>query len=188
MRRSFILCRMIRMLEALAQDSWTIPACMMYEPSSNRRALHFGYFELTDCRHGWRIYSVVAKKSVAVKKVVDVAKREKGASVKVTSVKPSASKAAAAQTTITLKQIGVQLAATHELPKQQVEALFSNMIEIIIKHLKKGAKVRISGIGILQVKKRAARMGRNPATGESMKIKPSKKVSLRVAQDLKAKI
>jgi DNA-binding protein HU-beta len=150
------------MLEALAQDSWTIPACMMYEPSSNRRALHFGYFELTDCRHGWRIYSVVAKKSVAVKKVVDVAKREKGASVKVTSVKPSASKAA--------------------------EALFSNMIEIIIKHLKKGAKVRISGIGILQVKKRAARMGRNPATGESMKIKPSKKVSLRVAQDLKAKI
>jgi len=88
-RRSFILCRMIRMLEALAQDSWTIPACMMYEPSSNRRALHFGYFELTDCRHGWRIYSVVAKKSVAVKKVVDVAKREKGASVKVTSVKPS---------------------------------------------------------------------------------------------------
>ncbi len=130
---------------------------------------------------------MVAKKSVAVKKVVDVAKRGKGASVKVTSVKPSASKAAAAQT-ITLKQIGVQLAATHELPKQQVEALFSDMIEIIIKHLKKGAKVRISGIGILQVKKRAARMGRNPATGESMKIKPSKKVSLRVAQDLKAKI
>ncbi|MGA7656774.1 MAG: HU family DNA-binding protein, partial [Methylocella sp.] len=121
------------------------------------------------------------------KKVVDVAKRGKGASVKVTSVKPSASKAVAAQT-ITLKQIGVQLAATHELPKQQVEALFSDMIEIIIKHLKKGAKVRISGIGILQVKKRAARMGRNPATGESMKIKPSKKVSLRVAQDLKAKI
>ena len=185
MRRSFVLCRIIRMLEALAQDSWTIPACMMYEPSSNRGALHFW---LTDCRHGWRICSVVAKKSVAVKKVVDVAKREKGASVKVTSVKPSASKAAAAQTTITLKQIGVQLAATHELPKQQVEALFSNMIEIIIKHLKKGAKVRISGIGILQVKKRAARMGRNPATGESMKIKPSKKVSLRVAQDLKAKI
>ncbi len=130
---------------------------------------------------------MVAKKSVAVKKVVDVAKRGKGASVKVTSVKPSASKATAAQT-ITLKQIGVQLAATHELPKQQVEALFSDMIEIIIKHLKKGAKVRISGIGILQVKKRAARMGRNPATGESMKIKPSKKVSLRVAQDLKAKI
>lgn len=131
---------------------------------------------------------MVAKKSVAVKKAVDVAKRENVTSVKVTSVKPAASKAAAAQTTITLKQIGVQLAATHELPKQQVEAILSDMIETIIKHLKKGAKVRISGIGILQVKKRAARMGRNPATGESMKIKASKKVSLRAAQDLKAKI
>ncbi|VTZ26110.1 HU, DNA-binding transcriptional regulator, beta subunit (fragment) [Methylocella tundrae] len=40
----------------------------------------------------------------------------------------------------------------------------------------------------MQVKKRAARTGRNPATGESIKIKASKTVSLRVGQDLKAKI
>lgn len=131
---------------------------------------------------------MVAKKSVAVKKAGAVVKSENSASAKATAVKPAAAKAAPAQTTITLKQIGAQLAATHELPKQQVEAIFSDMIETIIKHLKKGAKVRISGIGILQVKKRAARMGRNPATGESIKIKASKKVSLRVAQDLKAKI
>ncbi len=123
---------------------------------------------------------MVAKKAVA-------AKKNTRAGGKVASAKPAAAKAAAAQT-ITLKQIGVQLAESHELPKRQVEALFGDMIETIIKHLKKGAKVRISGIGILQVKKRAARMGRNPATGESMKIKPSKKISLRVAQDLKAKI
>lgn len=123
---------------------------------------------------------MVAKKAVATKK-------NTGATGRVASAKPMAAKAAAAQT-ITLKQIGVQLAEAHELPKRQVEALFGDMIETIIKHLKKGAKVRISGIGILQVKKRAARMGRNPATGESMKIKPSKKISLRVAQDLKAKI
>ena len=131
---------------------------------------------------------MVAKKPVAVKKAVDAAKRTKVTNVKATSVKSPASKAAAAQTTITLKQIGVQLAAAHQLPKRQVETLFGEMIETIVKHLKKGAKVRISGIGILQVKKRAARMGRNPATGESLKIKPSKKVSLRVAQDLKARI
>jgi DNA-binding protein HU-beta len=134
----------------------------------------------------WRIGSVVGKKSVAVKKTVRVAKKGNGAGIKGRS--PAASKAAAGQTTITLKQIGVELAETNELPKRQVEALFSDMIETIIKHLKKGAKVRISGLGILQVKKRAARMGRNPATGESMKIKPSKKVSLRVAQGLKARV
>ena len=88
----------------------------------------------------------------------------------------------------TLKQIGVQLAETHELPKRQVEALFGDMIDAIVKQMKKGAKVRISGLGILQVKKRAARMGRNPATGEAIKIKASKKVAFRVAKDLKEAI
>jgi DNA-binding protein HU-beta len=87
--------------------------------------------------------------------------------------------------TVTLKQIGVDLAAAHELPKRTVEALFNDMIETIVKTIKKGSKIRISGIGILQVKKRAARMGRNPATGETIKIKASKKVSLSVARDLK---
>ena len=46
----------------------------------------------------------------------------------------------------------------------------------------------ISGLGILQVRKRAARMGRNPATGEAIKIKASKKVAFRVAKDLKEAI
>jgi DNA-binding protein HU-beta len=55
----------------------------------------------------------------------------------------------------------------------------------VTKHLKKGDRVRVPGLGILQVRKRAARMGRNPATGEAIKIKASKKVSFRVAKDLK---
>ncbi|HTI87743.1 MAG TPA: HU family DNA-binding protein, partial [Alphaproteobacteria bacterium] len=42
-----------------------------------------------------------------------------------------------------------------------------------------------SGFGILQVRHRPARMGRNPATGEAIKIKASKKVAFRVAKDLK---
>jgi DNA-binding protein HU-beta len=84
-----------------------------------------------------------------------------------------------------LKQIGHELAEAYELPKRTVESLFNDMTDTIIKNIKKGSKVRISGIGILQVKKRAARMGRNPATGESIKIKASKKVALSVARDLK---
>jgi DNA-binding protein HU-beta len=87
--------------------------------------------------------------------------------------------------TVTLKQIGHELAEAYELPKRTVESLFNDMTDTIIKNIKKGSKVRISGIGILQVKKRAARMGRNPATGESIKIKASKKVALSVARDLK---
>jgi DNA-binding protein HU-beta len=62
------------------------------------------------------------------------------------------------------------------------------MVSNITKHLKKGARIRIGGLGILQVRKRAARMGRNPATGEAIKIKASKKVAFRAAKELKESV
>lgn len=105
-----------------------------------------------------------------------------------TASKTSPRAGAASRTTVptvTLKQIGHDLAEAYELPKRTVESLLNDMTDSIIKTIKKGSKVRISGIGILQVKKRKARMGRNPATGEAIKIKASKKVALSVARDLK---
>jgi len=56
------------------------------------------------------------------------------------------------------------------------------------KHLKKGDRIRMNGLGILTVRKRAARMGRNPATGEAIQIKASKKVAFRASKDLKEAI
>lgn len=123
---------------------------------------------------------------MAAKKSPDVAKTVTAKAAKTTKVKPATAPAAAAQTTVTLKQIGVRLAEAHELPKRQVDALLDDMVAAVVKHMKKGAKVRISGLGILQVKKRAARTGRNPATGEPIKIKASKKVTFRIASDLKS--
>ena len=61
----------------------------------------------------------------------------------------------------------------------------SDAIGLVTKHLKKAERIRIAGLGILQVRKRAARMGRNPATGEPIKIKASKKVAFCAAKDLK---
>ena len=63
--------------------------------------------------------------------------------------------------------------------------MLTGMIKEITKHLKKGKRIKIGGLGILQVRKRPARMGRNPATGEAMKIKASKKIAFRAAKDLK---
>ena len=51
--------------------------------------------------------------------------------------------------------------------------------------LLQGHKVRVTGLGIFQVKKRPARMGRNPATGEQIKIKASKKLAFRAAKEVK---
>ena len=97
------------------------------------------------------------------------------------STKPTATKVE----TVTLKHLSETLSETHELPKKQVNAMLEDMVSTITKHLKKGSRIRMSGLGILQVRKRAARMGRNPATGEAIKIKASKKVAFRVAKDLK---
>ncbi len=94
-------------------------------------------------------------------------------------------KKAATPTTVTLKHIAATLAEDHELSKKTAKAIMNDMVTKITKHLKKGERIRIVGLGILQVRKRAARMGRNPATGEAIQIKASKKVAFRAAKELK---
>ena len=103
---------------------------------------------------------------------------------------PAAKKAAAPakaapQMTVTLKHLAAALSDSHELPKKQTEAVLGDLVTLTTRHLKKGDKIRLNGLGILQVRKRAARMGRNPATGESIKIKASKKIAFRAAKELK---
>ena len=90
--------------------------------------------------------------------------------------------------TVTLKHLAAELAEHHELSKKQAEAVLSDIVGLAIRHLKKGNRLRFNGLGILQVRKRAARMGRNPATGESIKIKASKKVAFRAAKELRETI
>ena len=90
--------------------------------------------------------------------------------------------------TVSLKHLAASLAETHEMPKKQGEALLNDLVNLITKHLKKGDRIRLAGLGILVVRRRAARMGRNPATGQPIQIKASKKVAFRAAKDLKESI
>lgn len=87
--------------------------------------------------------------------------------------------------TVSLKQLAAELAEAHELTKKDSQAILDSFVAMVTKHLKKGNRLRLNGLGILQVRKRAARMGRNPATGEAIKIKASKKVAFRPAKELK---
>jgi DNA-binding protein HU-beta len=93
--------------------------------------------------------------------------------------------AEAKQAVISLKQISADLAEKHELPKKQMTEVVDALFDNLAKNLRKGAKIRVPGFGIFVVAKRAARMGRNPATGEPIKIKASKKVRFRPAKELK---
>ena len=67
------------------------------------------------------------------------------------------------------------LAEKVELPQNKTDEVVSAMIEIITKTLVKGDDIAFVGFGSFSIKKRAARMGRNPRTGAELKI-PAKKV------------
>jgi DNA-binding protein HU-beta len=100
----------------------------------------------------------------------------------------SSASGAAKVETVTLRHIAEGLSETHDMPKKQVMGMLEEMVGNITKHLKRGARIRIGGLGVLQVRKRPARMGRNPATGEAIKIKASKKVAFRAAKELKESV
>lgn len=123
-----------------------------------------------------------AKKAPASK----VATPKKAAPKKVVAPKAAAKKPA--PDVLTLKHLAAELSEAHEMPKKQAEMVVSDFIDRMGGHLKKGKKLRISGLGILQVRKSPARNGRNPATGEAIKIKASKKVAFRPSKDLKDRV
>lgn len=127
---------------------------------------------------------MATKKKAAAKK--PAAKKATKAPAKKAAAKKTAAKAA--PSVLTLKHLAADIAASHDMPKKQVEGILTDFVGLIGKNLKKGAKIRIVGLGILQVRHRPARIGRNPATGEQIKIKASKKVAFRVAKDLKESI
>ena len=60
------------------------------------------------------------------------------------------------------------------------------LIEIISSTLGKGGKITLTGFGIFEVRERAARTGRNPRTGQALKIKAAKVPAFRAGATLKA--
>lgn len=93
--------------------------------------------------------------------------------------------ATATSPTVTLKHISADLADKHDMPKKAMNSITEDLVSHLVKNLKKGNRVRIAGLGILQVRKRAARVGRNPATGESIQIPAKKKIAFRASKELK---
>ncbi|MFZ1108653.1 MAG: HU family DNA-binding protein [Rhodomicrobium sp.] len=85
---------------------------------------------------------------------------------------------------ITLRQIATTIGEANGLSQKQANDVLAGAVALIGKHLKEGARIRVAGLGTLEVRKRAARTGRNPATGEPIEIKASKKVAFRAAKDL----
>jgi DNA-binding protein HU-beta len=62
--------------------------------------------------------------------------------------------------TVTLKQIAAQLAERQELSKKQTEAILADLVALTARHLKKGARLRLTGLGILQADAHSLRIVR----------------------------
>ncbi|MBO5034630.1 MAG: HU family DNA-binding protein [Oscillospiraceae bacterium] len=80
------------------------------------------------------------------------------------------------------------IAATAEkanLSKKDTEAAVNAVIDVITEALKKGDKVQLVGFGSFETRERAARVGRNPKTKETIKIPASKVPAFKAGKALK---
>ena len=86
---------------------------------------------------------------------------------------------------MTQTQLVAKLAEGAEVSKKQAKAIVDNLAAIAVAETKKNGMFVIPGIGRLVRQERKARMGRNPATGEAIKIPAKKVVKFRVAKAVK---
>ena len=82
----------------------------------------------------------------------------------------------------------IQAALGKDTTKRAADESLEAVLSSIAKGVKKDGKVQIIGFGTFEVKKRAARQGRNPKTGESMKIAASKSVGFKPSSVLKGSL
>ena len=94
-------------------------------------------------------------------------------------------KKAAAATKMTQSQIVAALAEKSDVSKKVSKAFLENLAEMAVKQTKKAGVFIVPGIGRLVKSDRKARIGRNPATGEKIKIPAKKVVKFRLAKAAK---
>ena len=86
------------------------------------------------------------------------------------------------------KELVDALAAKTNSTKADAERAVAGLIDIVSTTLKKGDSITLVGFGTFEVRKRAARTGRNPKTGEELKIKAAKVPAFKAGATLKAMV
>ena len=121
----------------------------------------------------------MATKKVAAKKTAVKSVAKEAASTKA----PAGAKAPVQKMTKT--QLIRHMAEQMEVPPKQMAAFFDLLIVTATTQTRKNGEFMIPGLGKLVKAQRAARMGRNPATGEAIKIKAKTTVKFRLAKSAK---
>ena len=90
--------------------------------------------------------------------------------------------------TLTKAQIVETLQEIIGFPKNQGAQVIETLLEIMKRTLESGEDVLVSGFGKFCVKKKGKRLGRNPATDESMMLRARKVVTFKCSQKLRDKV
>ncbi len=120
-----------------------------------------------------------AKKAPARKKSAKKAAPAPAKAVKVTAI---------AGKTVTASSLLQAIADHMGMKKSEAKTMVEGYTDVVKAYVLKGAKVKIGDIGMIMVRARKARMGRNPQTGEPVKIKASKKLAFRQSAVMKAQV
>lgn len=86
---------------------------------------------------------------------------------------------------MTKAQLVTKLAEEAGVSRKQADETLNALVETVVKTVKKGENVKVPGLGIFRLRKMKARIGRNPQTGEPIKIPARKKVGFSVAKTFK---
>jgi DNA-binding protein HU-beta len=95
---------------------------------------------------------------------------------------------ATAGKTVTASQLLQSVADHLGIKKSEAKTFVEGYTDVVKAYVMKGAKVKIGDIGMIMIRHRKARMGRNPQTGEPVKIKASKKLAFRQSAVMKAQV
>jgi len=77
------------------------------------------------------------------------------------------------------------LARRNEMPRPKAEEFVNALFDDLVNALKNGEKVNISGFGTFSVSERKGRLGRNPKTGATIEIAPSRAAKFKAGKTLK---
>ena len=90
--------------------------------------------------------------------------------------------------TITASALLQAVADHNGMKKSEAKMFVEGYLDVVKAHVLKGVKVKIGDIGMILIRHRKARMGRNPQTGEPVKIKASRKLAFRQSSVMKQAI
>jgi len=89
---------------------------------------------------------------------------------------------------MTKSQLVERLASAADVTKRQAQAMMEGLVTTIVSSVKKGDPVKIPDLGTFRKVQSKARMGRNPQTGEPVKIPARKKVRFSVSKSFKEQV